>query len=158
MVQNCTLFDQNLQGYDDEECSGRYCFSCDFEKEVFFNLKGICLGSTMIDSDYFLKFDSPKTGNFFLWGFSGLTSIAYILDGDYANSWVLTSHKLKGPSLILGYYNDKSSAFPIGLKKWQMKTTCEIVTKDFEEVTLKLSKVRFDMNNIQAQMKIEGGS
>jgi len=38
VVQNCTLFDNNTKGYDDEECNLKNCFSCDFKTEIFFRL------------------------------------------------------------------------------------------------------------------------
>ena len=154
MSQNCTLFDSKIQGYDDEDCSAQFCSACDFEKDILFKLKGICLGSTKIDSDYFLTFDRPLPGHFFLWGFTGLTSIYYNLNGEFANSWIINSGKRNGSYSTLGYYNDSSSQFPLGLKNWNMRTTCEVISNTFSERNLKITKV--NNGDFLQKVNIEG--
>ena len=137
-VQNCTLFDNTLNGYDDEECNTKSCFSCDFEQEVYFRLKGICAESSKIDSDYLLKFDAPKLGNFYFRGFAGLTSISYY---EPTRKWVILSYRLNGTDALLGFFNDTTTVFPIGLQNWYMYSTCEITYKEPDVVKLKLTQV-----------------
>ena len=123
---------------DDEDCNLKNCFSCAFEKEVFFKLRGICSGSSKIDSDYLLKFDSPKQGNFYFRGFSGLTSISYY---EGQKGWLLLSYRLNGSDAILGIFNDTSTTFPIGLQNWYLRGSCDIINQELIIEKLKLTKV-----------------
>jgi hypothetical protein len=127
-----------MQGLDDEDCSIKKCFPCSFEKEVFFKMRGICLGSTKIDTDYLLKYDKPNFGNFYLRGFAGLTRIAYSPD---LKGWLLTSYRLNGSNNLLGIFNDTTATFPIGLQSWYLYSDCEIIDDVPKVKILKLTQV-----------------
>jgi hypothetical protein len=127
-----------MQGLDDEDCSLKNCFPCTFEKEVFFKMRGICLGSTKIDTDYLLKFDKPNFGNFYFRGFAGLSRIAFSPE---RKSWLLTSYRLNGSSALLGIFNDTLATFPIGLRNWYLYSSCEIIDSVPKVKLVKLTQV-----------------
>jgi len=101
--------------------------------------QGICAESTKIDSDYLLKFDSPKLGNFFFRGFAGLTSISFI---EATKNWMLLSYRMNGTNKVLGFFNDTRTVFPIGLQNWYMYSTCEIIYNEPDLLKLKLTQVQ----------------
>ncbi len=74
--QNCTYANKNPNiTYWDAECSSpssQYCFACQFNVQVVFNLKGICSESSRLDTAYVLTMDLLKPDEFVLQGFSGI--------------------------------------------------------------------------------------
>ena len=130
------MYDHLTQGLDDDDCATEQCSTCNFQGEVYFKLKGICHTSSVIDTDYSMKFDPSNQENFYFRGFSGLTSIFY---SSTNNGWIIKNYKMKNSIDIFGFFN--ATTIPIGLHTWSMFTTCEIVNKNPQNVTLKLTKV-----------------
>ena len=125
-----------MQGLDDEDCAAEKCSLCNFQGEVYFKLKGICDRSTIIDTDFSMKFDSSKLENFYFRGFSGRTRIVY---SKIDKGWIIEDNS-NNTARVLGIFNE--TTVPIGLHSWSMFTTCEIVHKELQNVQLKLTKVK----------------
>ena len=137
-VQKCVVYDILTQGLDDEECETEQCSTCNFEGEVYFKLKGICNTSTIIDTDYSMKFYSSTQEKFYFRGFLGLTKIVY---SKIDKGWIIEDYNLQNTKRIIGIFNETTT--PIGLHNWSMFTDCEIERKNPKNVQLKLTKVFF---------------
>jgi len=95
-------------------------------------------GSHIVDTDYILKFDSPRLGEFFFRGFSGLSYIIYEVK---EQMWSLLSYKdINNKTTLLGYLNETGD-HPIGLHDWHLRTVCDRVSEEFKIHQLKLSTV-----------------
>ena len=123
--QKCMSFDSNRSGYNDEECSSKYCSPCQLPKDIYFHLRGLSIDlQDILDIDYILYMDSARVS---FDGFSGISSI--ILD-PFSKNWEIISF-----DKVIGYYN-QSKNYPIGLFTWDF-----FLEKNLT-VDLKLSQVR----------------
>jgi len=127
--QKCLSFDLAKTGYNDEECSSKYCIPCHLPKDAFFHLRGLPIeiqGQEILDIDYIVSIDSEKVS---FDGFSGLSSI---IPEPFSKKWKIVS---------LGQViasNNGSRSYPIGLLSWDFFLLEQNVT-----MNLKLTQVRY---------------
>jgi hypothetical protein len=126
--QKCLSFDLAKTGYNDEECSSKYCIPCHLPKDAFFHLRGLPVeiqGQEILDIDYIVSIDSEKVS---FDGFSGLSSI---IPEPFSKKWKIVS---------LGQViasNNGSRNYPIGLLSWDFFLEQNVT------MNLKLTQVRY---------------
>jgi hypothetical protein len=130
--ENCAIANAYGKNYMDVKCKEHHCFSCTFQDQAVFKLKGLpLLQLNLIDVDYTLLREPLYKGQFTFQGISGRT---YITLNRTQNNWELKTFKEK---ITLGIMNN-SKGFPIGLQNWVLKDN---LLNGSIAVQLKLSKV-----------------
>ena len=130
-MQQCIQFFASTGEFNDESCSYKTCFICEWVREPVFVLKGLCK-TIEVDEKFVLLPDVTYDDNLFFFGF-GTHNIIYNMD---MNSWLIVADlmddliKPEGmlkPSKIIGAFQpDKfSNQMPIGRHVWNLTTaTC----------------------------------
>ena len=130
--ENCVTANAYGKNYMDVKCKERHCFSCTFQDQTVFKLKGLpMLQLNLVDIDYLLLREPLYKGQF---TFQGVTGKTYITLNRSVNNWELKRFKDK---VTVGLMNN-SEGFPIGLQNWSLKDN---ILNSSIAVQLKLSKV-----------------
>ena len=127
-MQQCIQFFANTGEFNDESCSYKTCFICEWLKEPVFLLRGLCK-ATEIDEKYVLLSDVTYDDNLLFLGFGDYN----ILYHKAMNSWLIVTdliddlikpEGMKEPSKIIGAFQPEkfSNQMPIGRHVWNVTT------------------------------------
>ena len=127
--------------YYDIKCDEKRCFSCQFQREVLYKLRGLCLEQELIDTNYIFLMNQIPFGNLIFQGILGKTFIVF---NKTTHTWHLQSQKsneIQGIMDSMNYFET-----PVGTKNWTLHAHC-----DYDYVTsirLKLTKASKILTNI----------
>jgi hypothetical protein len=132
--ENCVgafLFTKKIY---DIKCDEKRCFSCEFQREVLYKLRGLCFEQETIDTDYIFLVNQIPYGNLIFQGILGKTLIMF---DKTTKTWNIKSQKL---NVILGIMDGaKYFETPVGTKNWTRVAQCDY---NFEpNIRLRLTKV-----------------
>jgi len=146
-AEDCVGALLSTKKYHDIKCEEMMCFSCQFQQEVTFKLKGLCFEHELIDTDYIFLTDEILIGNLIFKGILGKTFIEF---NKSTRTWNLQSQK---QNKRLGFLNGHNNfETPVGKKNWSLYVQCDSDAQS--NINLKLTKVR-TVKQISCVLKLE---
>ncbi len=138
--EDCVVAYLSTAKYHDIKCQEKICFSCQFQREVTFKLKGLCSEQELIDTDYIFLIDQITNGNLIFQGILGKTFIEF---NKTTRTWNLQSQIL---NVSLGFMNGNIHfETPNSKQNWSLPDPCD--SDVVSNIQLKLTKVSTEEAN-----------
>ncbi len=139
--ENCVGAFLSTEKYHDIKCEEKKCFSCQFQREVLFELKGLCSEQELIDTDYIFLTDQILNGHLIFQGILGKTLIEFNKTSRLWNMRSQSRDENLGFMNGFGYLDT-----PVGKKNWYLYVNCRAEITN--NIKLKLTKVNCLKQNL----------